>query len=60
MSSHFSNALNLAVISAMFQVKNFTEEIIRAGSAVSLSALLTRLDPVLRSTANFGRLILLF
>lgn len=37
----------------------FTEEIIRAGSAASLSLLLNRLDPVLRKTANLGRLILL-
>ena len=37
----------------------FTEEIIRAGSAASLSMLLNRLDPVLRKTANLGRLILL-
>lgn len=33
----------------------FTEEIIRAGSAASLSSLLNRLDPVLRKTANLGR-----
>nr|AIR93787.1 glucan water dikinase [Kalanchoe fedtschenkoi] len=32
----------------------FTEEIIRAGSAASLSFLLNRLDPVLRRTANLG------
>ncbi|XP_022151917.1 alpha-glucan water dikinase, chloroplastic [Momordica charantia] len=32
----------------------FTEEIIRAGSASSLSSLLNRLDPVLRKTANLG------
>ncbi|XP_022966664.1 alpha-glucan water dikinase, chloroplastic [Cucurbita maxima] len=32
----------------------FTEEIIRSGSASSLSALLNRLDPVLRTTANLG------
>ncbi|KAH0756297.1 hypothetical protein KY290_026567 [Solanum tuberosum] len=32
----------------------FTEEIIRAGSAASLSSLLNRLDPVLRKTANLG------
>lgn len=32
----------------------FTEEIIRAGSAASLSALLNRLDPVLRKIANLG------
>ncbi|KAL2903324.1 Alpha-glucan water dikinase chloroplastic [Bienertia sinuspersici] len=32
----------------------FTEEMIRAGSAASLSALLNRLDPVLRETANLG------
>ncbi|XP_057416065.1 alpha-glucan water dikinase, chloroplastic isoform X2 [Lotus japonicus] len=35
-------------------VEIFTEEIIRAGSAASLSALLNRLDPVLRKTANLG------
>ncbi|OVA19870.1 Pyruvate phosphate dikinase [Macleaya cordata] len=35
-------------------VNIFTEEIIRAGSAASLSALLNRLDPVLRKTANLG------
>ncbi|KAI3997695.1 hypothetical protein MKX01_040668 [Papaver californicum] len=32
----------------------FTEEMIRAGSAASLSALLNRLDPVLRKTAKLG------
>ncbi|KAL1550864.1 alpha-glucan, water dikinase [Salvia divinorum] len=32
----------------------FTEEIIRAGSAASLSSLLNRLDPILRQTANLG------
>ncbi|KAI5019943.1 hypothetical protein ZWY2020_044831 [Hordeum vulgare] len=32
----------------------FTEEIIRSGSAASLSVLLNRLDPVLRSIANLG------
>ncbi|KAI5679233.1 hypothetical protein M9H77_10183 [Catharanthus roseus] len=32
----------------------FTEEMIRAGSAASLSALLNRLDPVLRETAHLG------
>ncbi|KAM5567913.1 alpha-glucan water dikinase 1, chloroplastic [Rosa sericea] len=32
----------------------FTEEVIRAGSAASLSALVNRLDPVLRKTANLG------
>lgn len=35
-------------------VNIFTEEIIRAGSAASLSLLLNRLDPVLRKTANLG------
>ncbi|KAF7829333.1 alpha-glucan water dikinase, chloroplastic [Senna tora] len=35
-------------------VEIFTEEIIRAGSAASLSSLLNRLDPVLRKTANLG------
>ncbi|KAF5450262.1 hypothetical protein F2P56_030628 [Juglans regia] len=35
-------------------VNIFTEEIIRAGSAASLSSLLNRLDPVLRKTANLG------
>ncbi|PIN21110.1 Alpha-glucan, water dikinase [Handroanthus impetiginosus] len=35
-------------------VNIFTEEIIRAGSAASLSSLLNRLDPVLRQTANLG------
>lgn len=35
-------------------VNIFTEEIIRAGSAASLSMLLNRLDPVLRKTANLG------
>lgn len=32
----------------------FTEEIIRAGSAASLSQLLNRLDPVLRAAAHLG------
>ncbi|KAI4383012.1 hypothetical protein MLD38_008897 [Melastoma candidum] len=35
-------------------VNIFTEEIIRSGSAASLSSLLNRLDPVLRKTANLG------
>ncbi|KAK4788945.1 hypothetical protein SAY86_020264 [Trapa natans] len=35
-------------------VNIFTEEIIRGGSAASLSSLLNRLDPVLRKTANLG------
>ncbi|XP_043724760.1 alpha-glucan water dikinase, chloroplastic-like isoform X2 [Telopea speciosissima] len=35
-------------------VEIFTEEIIRAGSAATLSQLLNRLDPVLRKTANLG------
>lgn len=30
---------------------------IRAGSAASLSALLNRLDPVLRETAHLGRFV---
>lgn len=41
------------------QVSIFTEEIVRAGSAASLSALLNRLDPVLRNTANLGRYVVL-
>ncbi|CAN6238024.1 unnamed protein product [Urochloa humidicola] len=32
----------------------FTEEIIRSGSAASLSLLLNRLDPILRNIANLG------
>ncbi|KAE8707264.1 Alpha-glucan water dikinase [Hibiscus syriacus] len=32
----------------------FTEEIIRAGSAATLSSLINRFDPVLRKTANLG------
>ncbi|CAI9092975.1 OLC1v1028361C2 [Oldenlandia corymbosa var. corymbosa] len=35
-------------------VNIFTEEMIRAGSAASLSALLNRLDPILRKTAHLG------
>ncbi|CAN1187423.1 Alpha-glucan water dikinase, chloroplastic [Linum perenne] len=35
-------------------VNIFTEEVIRGGSAASLSSLLNRLDPVLRKTANLG------
>ncbi|KAE9597974.1 hypothetical protein Lal_00029603 [Lupinus albus] len=35
-------------------IEIFTEEMIRAGSAASLSTLLNRLDPVLRKTANLG------
>ncbi|KAL5552841.1 hypothetical protein UlMin_040242 [Ulmus minor] len=35
-------------------VNIFTEEIIRSGSAASLSSLLNRLDPVLRKTAHLG------
>jgi hypothetical protein len=37
------------------QVNIFTEEILRSGSAASLSLLLNRLDPVLRNIANLGR-----
>ncbi|TYH96299.1 hypothetical protein ES332_A12G167800v1 [Gossypium tomentosum] len=32
----------------------FTEEVIRAGSAATLSSLINRLDPVLRETAHLG------
>ncbi|MBA0607520.1 hypothetical protein Godav_019808, partial [Gossypium davidsonii] len=32
----------------------FTEEIIRAGSAATLSSLINRLDPILRETAHLG------
>ncbi|KAL8137845.1 hypothetical protein V2J09_003846 [Rumex salicifolius] len=35
-------------------VSIFTEELIRSGSAASLSSLLNQLDPVLRRTANLG------
>ncbi|KAL6983727.1 alpha-glucan, water dikinase [Sarracenia purpurea var. burkii] len=35
-------------------VNIFAEEIIRGGSAASLSSLLNRLDPILRETANLG------
>ncbi|CAL4969622.1 unnamed protein product [Urochloa decumbens] len=35
-------------------VNIFTEEIIRSGSAASLSLLLNRLDPILRNIANLG------
>ncbi|CAH9102815.1 unnamed protein product [Cuscuta europaea] len=35
-------------------VNIFTEEIIRSGSAASLSSLLNRLDPILRQTAHLG------
>jgi len=56
----FSNALIVPLLSIAPQVNIFTEEMIRAGSAASLSMLLNRLDPVLRKTANLGRLILLF
>ncbi|KAL8519122.1 hypothetical protein ACS0TY_010167 [Phlomoides rotata] len=35
-------------------VNIFTEEIIRAGSAASVSSLLNRLDPILRQTAHLG------
>ncbi|XP_021304642.1 alpha-glucan water dikinase, chloroplastic isoform X2 [Sorghum bicolor] len=35
-------------------VNIFTEEIIRGGSAATLSALLNRFDPVLRNVANLG------
>lgn len=41
------------------QVNIFTEEIIRAGSAASVSSLLNRLDPILRQTAHLGKLILI-
>ncbi|MFS7898881.1 putative alpha-glucan, water dikinase [Helianthus anomalus] len=36
------------------QVSIFTEEMIRAGSAASLSSLVNRLDPILRNVANLG------
>ncbi|KVH97811.1 ATP-grasp fold, subdomain 1, partial [Cynara cardunculus var. scolymus] len=35
-------------------VSIFTEEMIRSGSAASLSSLVNRLDPILRSVANLG------
>ncbi|KAI3779441.1 hypothetical protein L2E82_09160 [Cichorium intybus] len=35
-------------------VSIFTEEMIRAGSAASLSSLVNRLDPILRNVANLG------
>ncbi|KAK9050924.1 hypothetical protein SSX86_027549 [Deinandra increscens subsp. villosa] len=35
-------------------VSIFTEEMIRSGSAASLSSLVNRIDPVLRSVANLG------
>jgi alpha-glucan,water dikinase len=38
-----------------WQVNIFTEEIIRGGSAATLSALLNRIDPVLRNVAQLGR-----
>ncbi|KAH9314060.1 hypothetical protein KI387_022687, partial [Taxus chinensis] len=38
----------------LWAINMFTEEIIRAGSAVSLSLLLNRLDPILRNIANLG------
>lgn len=41
----------------LLQASIFTEEIIRAGSAASLSTLLNRLDPVLRRVAHLGRLV---
>lgn len=37
------------------QMEIFTEEMIRSGSAASLSLLLNRLDPVIRKEANMGR-----
>ncbi len=37
------------------QIDIFTEEMIRAGSAASLSQLLNRLDPVIRKEAHMGR-----
>lgn len=42
------------------QIDIFTEEIIRSGSAASLSQLLNRIDPVLRSAANLGKYVLIF
>ncbi|KAI3795961.1 hypothetical protein L1987_38622 [Smallanthus sonchifolius] len=36
-------------------VSIFTEEMIRSGSAASLSSLINRIDPILRSVANLGR-----
>lgn len=42
------------VSSNPFQVDIFSEEVIRMGSAASLSQLLSRLDPVLRAAADLG------
>lgn len=36
------------------QIDTFTEELIRTGSAGSLSMLINRLDPILRKFANLG------
>lgn len=47
--------LNSSSLELTLQVNVFTEEIIRGGSAASLSALLNRLDPVLRKEAHLGR-----
>ncbi|GKB58518.1 hypothetical protein Tco_0914704 [Tanacetum coccineum] len=39
---------------ALTMVSIFTEEMIRSGSAASLSSLVNRLDPILRGVANLG------
>lgn len=54
------NMLKFTNIDVVLQVSIFTEEIIRAGSAASLSTLLNRLDPVLRRVAHLGRLLIDF
>lgn len=56
----FGTAGKLQSLNHMLQVSIFTEEVIRSGSAASLSALLNRLDPVLRNVAHLGRFLKIF
>ena len=53
----YSLTYNLLLVWMFPQVNLLTEEIIRSGSAASLSALVNRLDPVLRKVANLGRYV---
>ncbi|XP_031501423.1 alpha-glucan water dikinase, chloroplastic [Nymphaea colorata] len=60
-AEHFQNVLQPSAeyLGSMLGVEQwalsiFTEEVIRAGSAASLSMLLNRIDPVLRRLANLG------
>ena len=50
-------SLSIRISCLCKQIDIFTEEIIRSGTAASLSQLLNRIDPILRAAANLGRYV---